>query len=47
MHSDCNTRVFAQWCFVLMTLLTPPLANHENPRSTLGQNPSLKPHYPL
>jgi hypothetical protein len=40
-------RVFAQWCFVLMTLSTPPLANHENPKSTLGQNPSLKPHCPL
>jgi hypothetical protein len=40
-------RVFAQWCFVLMTLLTHTLANHENPKSTPGQNPSLKPHCSL
>jgi hypothetical protein len=28
---------------VLMTLLTTLLTTLENPRSTLGQNPSLKP----
>jgi hypothetical protein len=36
-------RVFAEWWFVLMTLLTTPLTTLENPRSTLGQNPSPKP----
>jgi hypothetical protein len=36
-------RVFAQWWFVLMTLLNTPLTTLENPRTTLGQNPSLKP----
>jgi hypothetical protein len=35
-------RVFAQWCFVLMTLLTPPLTTHESPRLTHGQNPNSK-----
>jgi hypothetical protein len=30
-----------------MALLTPLLANHENPKSTLGQNPSLNPIVPF
>jgi hypothetical protein len=36
-------RVFAQWWFVLMTLLTSPLTTLENPRLIHGQNPSSKP----
>jgi hypothetical protein len=40
---DVTPRVFAQWWFVLMTLLTTPLTTLVNPRSTLGQNPSPKP----
>jgi hypothetical protein len=35
-------RVFSQWWFVLMTLLTPPLITHESPRLTHGQNPNSK-----
>jgi hypothetical protein len=40
----CNTLCFfAQWWFVLMTLLTTPLTTLEYPKSTLGQTPCLKP----